>query len=209
MKSQDGSETWEYGLMDLTESMTTSLLCGPSSSMNLKPSSKTPTSNSKEELPSKSVVCNGPILPNTLPTLRNLPDKQDIPKKMLKPLTYSSKDSLPESSLMSSNPSMLWDIMQLNRRPLKPPKPSYSLMQLSQLKDPKLLQAAIEAEEMSLHMHHHLLKEMHHIALSSVRTIEAVAAATTEETTGTTISNKEDSSSNNSNNTTPPMPCIG
>ena len=75
-------------------------------------------------------------------------------------------------------------------------------MQLSQLKDPKLLQAAIEAEEMRLRTHRHLLEEMHCIAHSSPRTTEEVVAATTEETTGAATSDEEDSNSNNSNNNT-------
>ena len=105
---------------------------------------------------------------------------------------------------------MPWDIMQLNRRPSKPPKPSYSLMQLSRLKDPKLLQAAIEAEEMCLHMHRHLLEEMHCIAHSSARTTEEAVVATTGETTGTITSDKEGNNSNNSSdNITPPMPHNG
>ena len=83
-------------------------------------------------------------------------------------------------------------------------------MQLSRLKDPKLLQAAIEAEEMCLRTHRHLLEEMHRIAHSSARTTEAVVAATTEETTGTITSDKEDNSSNSSSDsTTLPMPRAG
>ena len=83
-------------------------------------------------------------------------------------------------------------------------------MQLSRLKDPKLLQAAIEAEEMRLRTHRHLLEEMHRIAHSSARTTEEAEAVTTEETTGTITSNEEDSNSNNSSdNTTQPMPCAG
>ena len=211
MKLQDGSETWEYGLTDLTESMITSPLSGPNSSMNSKPSSKTPTSNSKEELPLRNVVYDGPTSPNTLLTLKSMPDRQDTPKETPKPPIYSSKGSLPESSQTFSNPPMPWDIMQLSRKPLKPPKPLYSLMQLSWLKDPKLLQAAIEAEEMCLRIHCHLLKEMHCIAHSSAKTMEAVVVvATTEETTGTTTSNKEGNSSNNNNNSiTPQMPRAG
>ena len=83
-------------------------------------------------------------------------------------------------------------------------------MQLSRLKDPKLLQAAIEAEEMRLHMHRHLLEEMHCIAHSSARTMEGVAAATTEETTGTITNDKEDNSNNSNNGSiTPPTPLDG
>ena len=81
-------------------------------------------------------------------------------------------------------------------------------MQLSQLKDPKLLQAAIEAEETHLRIHRHLLEEMHHIAHSSVKTMEEVVAATTEETIGIIISDAEDNSSN-SDSTIPPMPHDG
>ena len=106
-------------------------------------------------------------------------------------------------------PPMPWDIMQLNRKPLKPPKPLYSLMQLSRLKDPKLLQAAIEAEEMCLCTHRHLLEKMHCIAHSSARTTEGVAAATTKETTGVTTNDEEDSNSSSSDNTTLPMPHAG
>ena len=80
-------------------------------------------------------------------------------------------------------------------------------MQLSQLKDPKLLQAAIEAEEMHLRMHCHLLKEMHRIAHSSARTTEMAVEETTEETAGTITSDEEDNNSSNSDSTTLPMPC--
>ena len=82
-------------------------------------------------------------------------------------------------------------------------------MQLSRLKDPKLLQAAIEAEEMRLRTHCHLLEEMHHIAHSSARTTEEVVAVTTGEITGTITNDEEDSSSNSSDNTTRPTPCDG
>ena len=83
-------------------------------------------------------------------------------------------------------------------------------MQLSWLKDPKLLQVAIEAEEMRLHTHRHLLEEMHRIAHSSVRTTEEVVVATTEETTGIITSDVEDNSNNsNSGSITPPMPHDG
>ena len=208
MKLQGGSETWESGLMDSIESMTISPSSGPSSSMNSKLSSKTQTSNNEEELPLKNVECSGLTLPNTLPISRNLPDKLDTPKEMPKQLIYSSKDYPPESSQTSSNPPMPWDITQLNRRPLKPPKPLYSLMQLSRLKDPKLLQAAIEAEEMHLCTHCHLLKEMHCIAHSSARAMEEAVVATTKETIGTVISDEEDNNSNN-DSTTPPTPCTG
>ena len=82
-------------------------------------------------------------------------------------------------------------------------------MQLSQLKDPKLLQAAIEAEEMCLHTHCHLLEEMHCISHSSAKTMEEVVAATIKETIGITTSDEEDSNNNNKGNTTPPMPHNG
>ena len=82
-------------------------------------------------------------------------------------------------------------------------------MQLSRLKDPKLLQAAIEAEEMHLHTHHHLLKEMHCIALSSARTMEEAVVATTKKTTGIITSSEEDNNSSNNDNITPPMPHNG
>ena len=82
-------------------------------------------------------------------------------------------------------------------------------MQLSRLKDPKLLQAAIEAEEMHLRTHCHLLEEMHCIAHSSARTTEVAVAVTTEETTGTVTSDEEDNSSSNSDNTTQPTPHDG
>ena len=189
--------------------MTISPLSGLNSLTSLKLNSKTQTSSNEEELPSKNAICDGPTSLSTSPTLKSLLGKPDTPKEMLKPLIYSSKDSLPESSQTSSNPPMPWDIMQLNRRPLKPPKPSYSLMQLSQLKDPKLLQAAIEAEERHLHTHHHLLEEMHHIAHSSVKTTEEAVVATTEERTGTTTNNAEDSNSNSSGNITSLTPHDG
>ena len=76
-------------------------------------------------------------------------------------------------------------------------------MQLSRLKDPKLLQAAIEAEEMHLHTHRHLLEEMHCIAHSSARATEEAVVATIEETTGTITSDAEDSSSSSDNTTQP------
>ena len=209
MKLQDRSETWEYGLMDLTESMTTSPSSGPSSSMSSKLSSKIQTNSKEEELPLKNARCDGLTLLNTSPTSKRSLDKLDTPKEMPKPRTYSSKGFLPESSQTSSNPPMLWDIMQLNRKPLTPPKPSYSLMQLSQLKDPKLLQVAIEAEEMRLRTHCHLLEEMHCIACSSVRTTGAVVEATTEETTGTITSDVEDNSNSSNDSITPPMPHNG
>ena len=82
-------------------------------------------------------------------------------------------------------------------------------MQLSRLKDPKLLQAAIEAEEMRLCTHRHLLEEMHRIAHSSARTMEEAVATTTEETTGTITSDEEDNSSNSSDNTTRQTPRDG
>ena len=83
-------------------------------------------------------------------------------------------------------------------------------MQLSRLKDPKLLQAAIEAEEMRLRTHRHLLEEMHRIARFSARTTEAEEAVTTEETIGTATSDEEDNSSNSSSdNTTRPTPRAG
>ena len=82
-------------------------------------------------------------------------------------------------------------------------------MQLSRLKDPKLLQVAIEAEEMHLRTHRHLLKEMHRIAHSSARTTEVAEEATIEETTGTVTNDEEDSSSSNSDNTTRPLPHAG
>ena len=82
-------------------------------------------------------------------------------------------------------------------------------MQLSRLKDPKLLQAAIEAEEMRLRTHRHLLEEMHRIARSSARTTGEAEAATTEETTGTTTNDEEDNNSNSSDNTTRQTPCAG
>ena len=82
-------------------------------------------------------------------------------------------------------------------------------MQLSRLKDPKLLQAAIEAEEMRLRTHRHLLEEMHCIAHSSARTMEEAVVATTEETTGTIISDEEGSSNNSSDNTIRPTPRDG
>ena len=81
-------------------------------------------------------------------------------------------------------------------------------MQLSRLKDPKLLQVAIEAEEMRLCTHRHLLEEMHRIAHSSARTMGEAVAATTKETIGTTTSDKEDSN-NSSDNTIQPTPCAG
>ena len=71
-------------------------------------------------------------------------------------------------------------------------------MQLFQLKEPKLLQAAIETEEQRL--------RLYHISHSSARTMEVVV--TTEETTGTTTSDMEDNSSNN-DNITPPTPHDG
>ena len=77
-------------------------------------------------------------------------------------------------------------------------------MQLSRLKDPKLLQAAIEAEEMRLRTHCHLLEEMHCIAHSSAKTTAVAEEATTGETIGTTTSNEEDNNSSNSDNTTRP-----
>ena len=82
-------------------------------------------------------------------------------------------------------------------------------MQLSRLKDPKLLQAAIEAEEMRLRTHRHLLEEMHRIAQSSARTTETAVVATTEETTGTTASDEEDNNSNSSDSTTRQTPRDG
>ena len=82
-------------------------------------------------------------------------------------------------------------------------------MQLSRLKDPKLLQAAIEAEEIRLRTHCHLLEEMHHIAHSSVKTTEVEVAATIKETAGTITNDEEDNSNSSSNSTTPPMPCNG
>ena len=83
-------------------------------------------------------------------------------------------------------------------------------MQLSRLKDPRLLQAAIEAEEMRLRTHRHLLEEMHRIAHSTARTTEEAEAATTEETTGTTTSDEEgNNSSSSSDNTTQPTPRTG
>ena len=208
-KLQDGSETWEYGLTDSIESMTISPLSGPSSLTSSKPNSKIQTSSNEEELPLKNAACDGLTSLNISPTLKSSPDKPATPKETPKPPTYSSKDCLPESSQTSSNPPMPWDITQLNRRPSELPKPLYSLMQLSRLKDPKLLQAAIEAEEMCLHTHRHLLEEMHCIAHSSAKTMVEAAAATTEETTGTTISNEEDSNSSSSDNTTRPMPHAG
>ena len=81
-------------------------------------------------------------------------------------------------------------------------------MQLFQLKEPRLLQAAIEAEETCLCTHCHLLKKMHCIAHSLAKTTEV--AATTEETTRAMINDKEDNRSNSSSNTTiPPTPRIG
>ena len=82
-------------------------------------------------------------------------------------------------------------------------------MQLSRLKDPKLLQAAIEVEEMRLCTHCHLLEEMHRIAHSSARTMEEAVVATTKETTGTIISDEEGSSNNSSDNTIRPTPRDG
>ena len=203
----DRLETWEFRLMGLIESMTTSQLSGPNILTSLKPNSKTQINSNEKELPLKTVACSGLTSQNTLLTLKNMPDKPDTPKETLKPLTSSSKDSQPESLQMFSNHPMQLGIMQPNRKPLRLPKPSYSLMQLSQLKEPKLLQAAIETEEQHLRLYHYLLKEMHHITLSSTRTMEEEAEATIEETTGTIISNKEDSSNNN--DSTPPMPHNG
>ena len=82
-------------------------------------------------------------------------------------------------------------------------------MQLSRLKDPKLLQAAIEAEEMRLRTHRHLLEEMHRIAHFSAKTTEEAVVETTEETTGTTISDEEDNNSSLSDSTTRPTPHVG
>ena len=83
-------------------------------------------------------------------------------------------------------------------------------MQLSRLKDPKLLQAAIEAEEMRLRTHRHLLEEMHRITHSSAKTTEEAVAATTEETTGTTTNDVEDNNnSNSSDSTIQPTPHAG
>ena len=99
--------------------------------------------------------------------------------------TSSSKDSLPESLQMSLNPSMQWDTMPPSRKHLKLPRPLYSLTHLLQLKEPKLLQAAIETEEQCLYTYCHLLEEMHCIDLSSVKTMEEmVVEVITEEIRG-------------------------
>ena len=144
---------------------------------------------------SNPAACDGLISCNTLPILKNTPDKQVIPKEALRLPTCSSKDSLHKSLQMSLNPLMQLDIMIPNRKPSRLPRPSSSLTQLFQLKEPKLLQAAIEAEEMHLHTHCHLLEEMHCIALSSVRTTEA---ATIEETIGAITNDTEGNNSSNS-----------
>ena len=81
-------------------------------------------------------------------------------------------------------------------------------MHLLQLKEPKLLQAAIETKEQHLCMYHHLIEEMHHITLSSAKTMEEAAEATTEEITGT-ITNDEGGSNSSNDNITPPTPHVG
>ena len=75
-------------------------------------------------------------------------------------------------------------------------------MQLLHLKEPKLLEATLEAEERHLQAFRHLLETMHHIDLSSARTEEI------GETTNATSNKEEDNGSNNPD-TTPPTPCDG
>ena len=83
-------------------------------------------------------------------------------------------------------------------------------MQLSRLKDPKLLQAAIEAEEMRLRTHRHLLEEMHRIAHSSARITAEEEVAIIVETTGTITNDEEgNSNSSSSDNITRPTPHDG
>ena len=101
----------------------TSLLYGLNSSMNLKLNSKTSTNNNEQEWHLINATCSGPTSSSTYLTLKNMLDKLDTPKKMLKPLIYSSMDYPPEYWQMYLNLHTLRDMRIPNKKQLTPLNP--------------------------------------------------------------------------------------
>ena len=167
--------------------------------MSLKPNSKTSMNNNEPEWRSTNAICSGPTSHNTYLTLKNTLDKLDIPKGMLNPPIYSSKDCPLEYLQMYSNLHMLRDTRIPNKKLSMPLNPSSSSMPSCLLNEAIILLRIVEIKEICLCTLRHLLEEMHCIAHSSPRTEE-------EDGTVTNNSDKEEEDKDNNNpSTTPPM----